>query len=760
MPRLSLRVLTLIVLILTLAVNFVSAQPEQPVVPKNPFRTGVSKTDFNAMLNTAATRGSVQVIVGLQTANLQGLTDAARSQTVRAAQQALLTSLAGQNVRVIRQFDFIPYITLRVDAAALQAVQRSPLVGSITKDGIAVLSLSKSATQVGAKGVGGAWEMGYNGAGQTVAVLDSGVDKTHPAFGNHVVSEACYSGSINPDELDPYGGGTVASACPGGVPSSTASNSGLNCPDAYFGCFHGTHVAGIVASNDATQRGIAPAANLIAVQVFSLVEGEVCVTVTGTFTQCVLSADSDYIAGLERVYALRQTYSIAAANMSLGGGEFSSQAVCDTQSAPAKAAIDLLRTGNIPTVAASGNDGFTNAMGTPGCISSAISVGSVSSLNIPPILGNPDTVSWFSNSTSFLTLLAPGGDCTYIAPLDTCLLTDGITSTMPGGGFELQPGTSMAAPHVAGAWALLKQAKPSLTIDEAKNAFINTGKPITDTRPGAGDRVKPRIQIKEAIVSVGGQPNNTPTPTATDNLGITETPAGTDTPSGSATPASTFTPTATPDGSETPAATATAETTPDSTATPENTPDGTLSPTITATTPPSGDELLINGGFEASELAPWTGKNLSNDKVKCNKDKDGDGTPDKIVANDGSCAFIFRSGAGEASGLAQAIAPGQVTTGDVLTFSGAVNAKGSVNTAIKVRVKYADISLPKGKITVKLTAPTEGYVLHSGGSELTLTLLDDATNVKVQLKNRGTSGKVFYDSLSLVATAPGLLPLP
>src|SRR5690625_7865066 len=76
-----------------------------------------------------------------------------------------------------------------------------------------------------------------------------------------------------------------------------------------------------------------------------------------------------------------------------------------------------------------------------------------------------------------------------------------ISSSVPGGGYETFGGTSMAAPHVAGAWALMKQASPSASVDEVLAAFEQTGVPITDNRPG-GTVTKPRIQVDSALALV------------------------------------------------------------------------------------------------------------------------------------------------------------------------------------------------------------------------------------------------------------------
>ena len=201
----------------------------------------------------------------------------------------------------------------------------------------------------------------------------------------------------------------------------------------------------------------------------------------------ITSFTSDIISGLQRVYALRSSYNIAAVNMSIGGGGVTSN--CDAAQSATKTAIDNLRSVNIATIIASGNDSYINGISIPACISTAISVGSVRDGGSDVTTGSIDTVSSFSNSASFLTLLAPG---------------ETIYSSVPGGGYGYKDGTSMATPHVAGAWAVMKQSMGSgATVQQILDRLNSTGVSITDSR---NNITKNRIRL-DAAIYVGGNPS-------------------------------------------------------------------------------------------------------------------------------------------------------------------------------------------------------------------------------------------------------------
>jgi len=435
----------------------------------------------------AAKNGSVRIIVGVRAhfapeGKLSANSIVLQRKEITTAQSAVLKKVLSLNKDMTppKLFLIIPFMAIDANLSQLKALTYLSEVTSIEEDRVAKPADAQS---VAVTGGSTAWSMGYSGAGQTIAILDSGVDKAHPFLSGRVVSEACYSSTNATDG--------ATSVCPGGVTQSTAAGSAMPysgaCPAG--ACAHGTVVSSIAAGTNGTFSGIAKDATLIAIQVFTRFDS---VANCGSATPCALTYTSDQIMGLQQVYALRNTYNIAAVNMSLGAGQYSSQSTCDAGNASIKAIIDTLRSVNIPTIAASGNDGYTNSMAAPACISSAISVGATfdvagynnncagNNLGISSI----DAILCESDSASFLNLLAPGAE---------------ILSAIPGGAYESWYGTSMAAPQVAGAWAIMKQKNANLTVSAGLNALSSTGVLITDPRNSI---VKPRIQINAALGAI------------------------------------------------------------------------------------------------------------------------------------------------------------------------------------------------------------------------------------------------------------------
>mgnify|MGYP000011003612 CR=1 FL=1 len=341
------------------------------------------------------------------------------------AQRKLAKDMGWRNFNDIVRFKRVPAMAKSITSNELKRLKESKHVEAVHLDRIHTLSLTKSMNSIGLNTI----ESSYNGGqGSTVAIVDSGIEIEHPFFQNRVLDGACYS---------------IHKSCPNGKKSMLGNNAGAPCNAAH--CDHGSHVAGIVAGKNRQMQGVAPKANLLAVNVFST-KGKKMI---GAF-------NSDIMQGLEWVYENVEKYNVSVVNMSLGGGYF--KRYCDSET-PVKLIVELLEKKGVTTVVASGNEFHTDGIAAPGCISSVVSVGSI----------EPNgSVSSFSNSYKHLSIMAPGGE---------------IYSSITGGKYDSKNGTSMAAPHVAGAVAVLKSAYPQATVSNIKSALAQ-GNKKSDSRNG------------------------------------------------------------------------------------------------------------------------------------------------------------------------------------------------------------------------------------------------------------------------------------
>jgi len=348
----------------------------------------------------------------------------------------------GSVIKVSRAFIHFPVATLRVTAEGLRELSTMDGVITIEHDRMFRTAMAEVNDLIGAKAVytpsmGG--NSSYNGQGWTVAVFDNGFQTDHPFLAGKAVVDACFSS----DFTCPNGGSSMIGE---GASYITDGN-------------HGTHVAGTVAGNLLPNglSGVAPGANMILVRVFDEDGG---------------SATSSQLAGYEMVLNYTATLKIAAISMSIGSDEgYSSN--CDSEDVAHTSAIKALRSKNIPVVIASGNEYRANQIGSPACISYAISVGATT---------KSDTSADFSNVASFLTLMAPGVK---------------IYSSDLNKEYTYLDGTSMATPAVSGAIAVLRSAfGAGPSVDDLIKRLQDTGKNVYDAKTGL---TKKRIDLKAAM---------------------------------------------------------------------------------------------------------------------------------------------------------------------------------------------------------------------------------------------------------------------
>ncbi|GAA3441835.1 S8 family serine peptidase [Planomonospora venezuelensis] len=406
------------------------------------------------------------------------------------------------------------FFVMEVDKATLTKLDDDERIESIYEDRLSPPTLGTSLKVIGADK---AHASGRTGAGWDVAILDTGIDRDHPFFAGRIVAEACFSTTDS--------GQRSASLCPNGANAQTGAGAAdaetAKCGSGGSLCTHGSHVAGIASGKQtagAGGSGVAPDSGIIAIQVFSRFDSaDAC----GGQAPCVMSYTSDQKRALAHVAELSKSRKIAAANMSLGGGRFSSSCDADPQGNGVKPEIDALLGRGVATVIAAGNSGYGAAVSSPGCISTAVTVGATD---------NGDAIAAFSNRGALLDVFAPGVQ---------------IMSSVPDDAWARYSGTSMAAPHVAGAFAVMRQAMPEATVAEILAAFRSTGKAVAYSSGGSGVTT-PRMDLLASL------PKGTPTPTPTPTGGASPAPTPTATPTAAPTPAPTGT--ATPAPTPTPTA--------------------------------------------------------------------------------------------------------------------------------------------------------------------------------------------------------------
>lgn len=411
----------------------------------------------------AAERGRIRVIVGFDTAfTTEGRLDSAATtqqrSNIAARQDQMLSQLSAPEG--VARYETIPFVAMTVNPTDLDRILAMPGVATVELDIPVPPNMSDTTSLLNAPRL---WNQNAGGQGTSVAILDTGVRPNHVAFSNgKIVGSACFSLNLT---------GWSTSLCPNGQNEMIRANgprAGIDCDSSIAGCGHGTHVAAIAAGRMGGNHGMARDADIVSVQVFSRVDDPF--DCGGSGAPCVLSWSSDQLKGLEQVMQWRNRHNIAAANMSLGGGQFFG--LCDASRPSLAAIIGNLRSVGVATVIASGNDFYRDAVSAPSCISSAITAGSTT---------KQDDLSTFSNHAPMVNLLAPGSAI--------------VAADVDGGRRALTTkwGTSMAAPHVAGAFAMLRSHNPDASVDEIERALVCSGVTVVEN-----NMPKPRISMFDA----------------------------------------------------------------------------------------------------------------------------------------------------------------------------------------------------------------------------------------------------------------------
>lgn len=461
----------------------------------------LAKTATSGELAAALAKdGSVRVVVIVKAAGRtseqltaaahDAATRAATKQEIAAAIEAVLSShkLSGvstaKGAPAVVRLTTAPAFSVVVNAAELDDLANDPRVAAVEYDRPMTKQLAVTLPLIGMPTVHAG---GGTGVGYAVAQIDDGIQRDHLFLGLarlYPGREACFLATNN---------------CPNGTSEQIGAGAAAAAP----GASHGTHTAGIAVGNRASgtpNKGVAPAAKLIPINIFGP---------SSTVPFSIIQRAFEHVEDLVLLSSGTNPLKIASVNMSVGGG--SSAGVCDSDPTMAllKPVIDSLRSKNVLSAVSAGNDYFRSAMGYPACVSSIVSVAATSRSGV---------VASYTNISPNTDLFAPGGD----------VGGDCVVSSVPTNSFSAYCGTSMAAPHVAGAIAVLKQKVPTASACKIEDALKVTGLATADTR-SSGTITKPRIRVNLALARLlapAAPANNnfaaaTIIPATATNLGLT-----------------------------------------------------------------------------------------------------------------------------------------------------------------------------------------------------------------------------------------------
>jgi serine protease AprX len=349
------------------------------------------------------------------------------------AQKGVLELLDSLGVEEVKQLSIVNGVVAALTPSQLQRVAEREdvkLMRLVTREKVTCLNDSVPLIHTPA-----VWNLGYGGHGITVAVLDTGIDGNHQALSGRVIDEV-----------------------------STVAGEGVNVPGA-----HGTHCAGIIASNDGTYRGVSPDVNLMNVKVLNSVGG-------GDVDEVILGIQEAVERGADVI------------SMSLGWSHINNGWECSDGYCILCEAVDNAVATGVVVVVAAGNEnddkstwgGDTNIR-CPGNARSVITIG-----------GTDKNDAMYTNSSMGPTsyglskpaIVAPG-----VA----------IRSTVLNNQWGFKTGTSMATPHVAGLCALMLEKNPTLSCAEIKRYLEQTALDLGLDRnlQGAG-----RVDAEAAVRAV------------------------------------------------------------------------------------------------------------------------------------------------------------------------------------------------------------------------------------------------------------------
>jgi hypothetical protein len=344
-----------------------------------------------------------------------------------------------EKINITHTYNEINTIAGEVTAENLEELQNNDAVKKIMLDKVFHITLNTSRDVISSSDTWSKQVNGINltGEGVGICIIDTGIDTDHEAFAGKIVNQSCFC-----SVTDNGAGG----CCPNNASTDSSAEDDSTSS-------HGSHVAGIAAGNGST-KGVAPDAHIVAVKV------------------CNSNGDcsgSDILSGINHCVNVSKAYNVSVISISIGdNGQYNTQAACPTTF---DAAINTAAGVGITTTISSGNNGHAAGISSPACSANATSVGSTT---------KTDGLSSFTNRGALLDVLTPGSS---------------IVSATKNGGYGSLSGTSMSAPHAAGAAAIVTQF-----LELNKLNYTNTVIEDALNRTNVFVSGFPRIDVLTAII--------------------------------------------------------------------------------------------------------------------------------------------------------------------------------------------------------------------------------------------------------------------
>src|SRR3989338_563395 len=306
--------------------------------------------------------------------------------------QEFLSNLSDDNIHILSNISdgFVAMVTKE----GFDELVNNRQVMSVNLDIIGSISLDDSTPLINSDEV---WSLGYTGSGIKVCVIDSGVNASHPDLTGKINSEYCYCDITN------LGGGGCC---------LDLTDEDANARDDMG---HGTHVVGIISSQDSTFKGVSYDASLYVVKVTN-------------------SSGNYYMSDLGKAIDKCRSWGVDVISISLADNlNHPGNSPCPTT---IDSDINEAYSADISVVIASGNNAYTTGISYPACSPNAISVGATT---------KSDAMAYFTNRKfGLLDLLAPGQSIVSLR-WDKQRTMPGCTAY--GNDFMICSGTSQAAPH-------------------------------------------------------------------------------------------------------------------------------------------------------------------------------------------------------------------------------------------------------------------------------------------------------------------------